>query len=71
MRTRFDTTPAIIREVNHIPPRMLLKAGSTILVDNLASRALLRRLGFHTRGREADVLELALDLVPCSTALAA
>ncbi|MEM4986310.1 transglycosylase SLT domain-containing protein [Collimonas sp. H4R21] len=29
---RFDTTPAIIREVNHIPPRMLLKAGSTILV---------------------------------------
>ncbi|SFI16224.1 membrane-bound lytic murein transglycosylase D [Collimonas sp. OK307] len=30
--TRFDTTPAIIREVNHIPPRMLLKAGSTILV---------------------------------------
>ncbi|WP_211462112.1 transglycosylase SLT domain-containing protein [Collimonas silvisoli] len=29
---RFDTTPAVIREVNHIPPRMLLKAGSTILV---------------------------------------
>jgi len=29
---RFGTTPAIIREVNHIPPRMHLKAGSTILV---------------------------------------
>ena len=29
---KFDTTPAVIREVNHIPPRMLLKAGSTILV---------------------------------------
>ncbi|MGS0743747.1 transglycosylase SLT domain-containing protein [Glaciimonas sp. GG7] len=29
---KFDTTPAILREVNHIPPRMVLKAGSTILV---------------------------------------
>ncbi|MBC7490196.1 MAG: transglycosylase SLT domain-containing protein [Glaciimonas sp.] len=29
---KFGTTPAIIREVNQIPPRMLLKAGSTILV---------------------------------------
>ena len=29
---RFGTTPAVIREVNHIPPKMLLKAGSTILV---------------------------------------
>ncbi|AIY42461.1 Membrane-bound lytic murein transglycosylase D precursor [Collimonas arenae] len=29
---KFDTTPAVIREVNHIPPKMLLKAGSTILV---------------------------------------
>ncbi len=29
---KFDTTPEIIREVNHIPPRMVLKAGSTILV---------------------------------------
>ncbi|KAF3998011.1 transglycosylase SLT domain-containing protein [Glaciimonas immobilis] len=29
---RFDTTPAILREVNHIPPRMVLTAGSTILV---------------------------------------
>ena len=30
--SRFGTTPDIIREVNHIPPRMHLKAGSTILV---------------------------------------
>ena len=29
---RFGTTPAVLREVNHIPPRMHLKAGSTILV---------------------------------------
>ncbi len=29
---KFGTTPQIIREVNHIPPRMQLKAGSTILV---------------------------------------
>ncbi|GGI17842.1 transglycosylase SLT domain-containing protein [Oxalicibacterium faecigallinarum] len=29
---RFNTTPQVIREVNHIPPKMALKAGSTILV---------------------------------------
>ncbi|WP_151445724.1 transglycosylase SLT domain-containing protein [Lacisediminimonas profundi] len=29
---KFRTTPEIIREVNHIPPRMVLKEGSTILV---------------------------------------
>lgn len=29
---RFGTTPDVIREVNHIPPKMRLKAGSTILV---------------------------------------
>lgn len=29
---RFRTTPEVIREVNNIPPRMVLKAGSTILV---------------------------------------
>jgi membrane-bound lytic murein transglycosylase D len=30
--SRFGTTPEILREVNNIPPRMVLKAGSTILV---------------------------------------
>jgi membrane-bound lytic murein transglycosylase D len=30
--TRFKTTPEVIREANNIPPRMALKAGSTILV---------------------------------------
>jgi membrane-bound lytic murein transglycosylase D len=30
--TKFKTTPEIIREANNIPPRMALKAGSTILV---------------------------------------
>lgn len=30
--TRFHTTPELLREANHIPPKMVLKAGSTILV---------------------------------------
>lgn len=30
--SRFGTTPEVIRSVNQIPPRMVLKAGSTILV---------------------------------------
>jgi membrane-bound lytic murein transglycosylase D len=30
--TRFGTTPEVIREVNHIPSKMVLMAGSTILV---------------------------------------
>jgi len=30
--SRFGTTAEVIREVNHIPPKMRLKAGSTILV---------------------------------------
>lgn len=34
---QFGTTPAVIREVNHIPPKMLLKAGSTILVPKTAA----------------------------------
>jgi membrane-bound lytic murein transglycosylase D len=29
---QFGTTPEVIREVNNIPPRMLLKEGSTVLV---------------------------------------
>lgn len=29
---RFGTTEEVIRQVNHIPPKMVLKAGSTILV---------------------------------------
>lgn len=29
---KFGTTPEVIREVNNIPPRMLVKEGSTILV---------------------------------------
>ncbi|RJF98189.1 transglycosylase SLT domain-containing protein [Noviherbaspirillum saxi] len=30
--SRFGTTPEVIREANNIPPRTLLKAGSTVLV---------------------------------------
>jgi membrane-bound lytic murein transglycosylase D len=30
--SKFGTTPEVIRSVNQIPPRMVLKAGSTILV---------------------------------------
>jgi len=37
--TKYDTTPEIIREVNNIPPKMLLKAGSTILVPRPAKAA--------------------------------
>ncbi|MFC3108035.1 transglycosylase SLT domain-containing protein [Undibacterium arcticum] len=37
--TKFGTTPAVIREVNNIPPKMLLKAGSTILVPRTALSA--------------------------------
>jgi membrane-bound lytic murein transglycosylase D len=33
---KFHTTPQIIREVNNIPPKMVLKAGSTILVPRSA-----------------------------------
>jgi membrane-bound lytic murein transglycosylase D len=29
---RFNTTPEVLREANHIPPKMVLKEGSTILV---------------------------------------
>ena len=32
LASRLGTTPEVLREVNHIPPRMRLKAGSTILV---------------------------------------
>ncbi|SNS30501.1 membrane-bound lytic murein transglycosylase D [Noviherbaspirillum humi] len=37
--SKFGTTPEVIREVNNIPPRMRVKAGSTVLVpktDQLA-----------------------------------
>lgn len=30
--SKFGTTPQVIREVNNIPPNMVLKAGSTVLV---------------------------------------
>ncbi|MBC7413821.1 MAG: transglycosylase SLT domain-containing protein [Herminiimonas sp.] len=32
LASRLGTTPELLREVNHIPPKMVLKAGSTILV---------------------------------------
>jgi len=32
---KFHTTPQVIREANNIPPKMLLKAGSTILVPRI------------------------------------
>lgn len=36
---KFGTTPEVIREVNNIPPRMLVKAGSTVLVPKTESNA--------------------------------
>ena len=35
--SKFGTTPDVIREANRIPPKMVLKAGSTILVPKPAS----------------------------------
>ncbi|MEB0136587.1 transglycosylase SLT domain-containing protein [Actimicrobium sp. CCC2.4] len=35
----FNTEPQLLREVNHIPPNMRLKAGSTILVPKTAKAA--------------------------------
>ncbi len=32
LAARFSTTPEVLREANHIPPKMRLRAGSTILV---------------------------------------
>ncbi len=32
---KFGTTPEVIREANNIPPKMVLKAGSTVLVPKL------------------------------------
>ncbi len=32
LASKFSTTPEVIREANHIPPKMRLRAGSTILV---------------------------------------
>lgn len=37
--SRFGTTPEVIREVNHIPPKMRLKAGSTVLVPRSEATA--------------------------------
>ncbi len=37
--TLFDTEPQLLRDVNHIPPNMRLKAGSTILVPKTAKAA--------------------------------
>jgi len=34
---KFHTTPEVIREANNIPPRMELKAGSTILVPRIGN----------------------------------
>ena len=37
--SKFGTTPEVIREVNNIPPKMLLKAGSTVLVPRTSLSA--------------------------------
>ncbi|EGF33946.1 Membrane-bound lytic murein transglycosylase D precursor [Oxalobacteraceae bacterium IMCC9480] len=37
--TLFNTEPQVLRDVNHIPPNMRLKAGSTILVPKTAKAA--------------------------------
>lgn len=37
--SRLGTTPAVLREVNHIPPKMNLRVGSTILVPKTEETA--------------------------------
>jgi membrane-bound lytic murein transglycosylase D len=37
--SKFGTTPEVIREVNNIPPKMVLKAGSTVLVPKAEEMA--------------------------------
>jgi membrane-bound lytic murein transglycosylase D len=37
--SKFGTTPEVIREVNNIPPKMVLKAGSTVLVPKMEEMA--------------------------------
>jgi membrane-bound lytic murein transglycosylase D len=39
--SKFGTTPEVIRSVNQIPPRMVLKAGSTILVPKNSEESAL------------------------------
>ncbi len=39
LASRFSTTPAVLREVNHIPPKAHLRAGSTILVPKTEATA--------------------------------
>lgn len=36
---RFKTSPALLREVNNIPPKMNLRAGSTLLVPKMSASA--------------------------------
>lgn len=63
---QFNTTPQVIREVNHIPPKMVLKAGSTILVprtdakqkditSDIADSAVLAMAPEASEGRKRSV----------------
>jgi membrane-bound lytic murein transglycosylase D len=37
--SKFHTSPEVIRSVNQIPPKMVLRAGSTILVPRMSTEA--------------------------------
>ncbi len=56
---KFGTTEEVIRQVNNIPPRMVLKAGSTILVPvsaNAGGRDITPEIAEHARvSYEPDV----------------
>lgn len=41
---RFKTSPALLRQVNNIPPRMNIRAGSTLLVPKVESQMLVADL---------------------------
>jgi membrane-bound lytic murein transglycosylase D len=54
--SRFGTTPEVIREANNIPPKTLLKAGSTVLVPR------------SEHGPEADIAPELVDTATMITA---
>ena len=59
LAARLGTTPELLREVNHIPPKMRLKEGSTILVpksDVAGEKDIAPELADHARmAMEPDV----------------
>lgn len=78
---KFGTTEQLLRSVNHIPPKMVLKAGSTILVpatdDDIAGMkeitpevANTARIAFAPAGPETKIIRVKVKRKESITALA-